>query len=170
MTARRARSAALRRVLVLLAACAGTAAAAPTGDQAPPLERQYLTGEWDGIRPLLVANGFRPYLTYTGSLWSNLAGGNATGVRVNGYLDFGFEVDLEKLGAWDGLGFHADFHWWQGSRPTQRLIGGLLAQALSDWEAATWLLVVQPDAQFFFNPPFSRRDAQAIGMQVVAIF
>ena len=34
---------------------------------------------------------------------------------------------------------------------------------------APWL-VVQPDAQFFFNPPFSRRDAQAIGAQVVAIF
>jgi hypothetical protein len=34
---------------------------------------------------------------------------------------------------------------------------------------APWL-VVQPDAQFFFNPPFSRRDAQAIGVQVVAIF
>jgi porin len=127
-------------VLVLLAALAGTAAAA-TGDRVPLLERQYLTGEWDGIRPLLVAHGFRPYLTYTGSLWSNLAGGNATGVRVNGYLDFGFEVDLDELGAWDGLGFHADFHWWQGSRPTQRLIGGLLAQALSGWEAAATLRV-----------------------------
>jgi len=126
----------------MLAAFAGTAAAAaPTGDEGPLLERQYLTGEWNGIRPLLVANGFRPYLTYTGSLWSNLAGGTATGVRVNGYLDFGFEVDLDRLGAWDGLGFHADFHWWQGSRPTQRLIGGLIAMALSDWEAAATLRV-----------------------------
>ena len=34
---------------------------------------------------------------------------------------------------------------------------------------APWL-VVQPDAQFFFDPAFSRRDAQAIGAQVVAIF
>ena len=40
-----------------------------------------------------------------------------------------------------GLGFHADFHWWQGSRPTQRLIGGLIAMALSDWEAAATLRV-----------------------------
>ena len=62
-------------------------------------------------------------------------------MRVNGYLDFGFEVDLARLGAWDGLGFHADFHWWQGSRPTQRLIGGLIAMALSDWEAAATLRV-----------------------------
>jgi carbohydrate-selective porin OprB len=34
---------------------------------------------------------------------------------------------------------------------------------------APWL-VVQPDAQFFFNPAFSRRDAQALGVAVVAIF
>src|SRR4029077_2795777 len=133
-TARSTRGAPHHYTLVMLAAFAGTgAAAAPPGDDGPLLERQYLTGEWNGIRPLLVANGFRPYLTYTGTLWSNLAGGTATGVRVNGYLDFGFEVDLDRLGAWDGLGFHADFHWWQGSRPTQRLIGGLIAMALSDW-------------------------------------
>jgi porin len=139
--ARRARCAAIRRALVVLGALAGVAAAAPASDQVPLLERQYLTGEWNGIRPLLVADGFRPYLTYTGTMWSNLAGGRHTGVRVNGYLDFGLEIDLAKLGAWDGFGFHADFHWWQGSRPTDRLIGGLLAMALSDWEAAATLRV-----------------------------
>jgi porin len=137
----RVRCAALRRALVVLGALAGVAAAAPPSDQVPLLERQYLTGEWDGVRPLLMAHGFRPYLTYTGSFWSNLAGGLHTGVRVNGYLDFGIEVDLDKLGFWEGLGFHADFHWWQGSRPTERLIGGLIAMALSDWEAAATLRV-----------------------------
>ena len=103
----------------------------------PLLERQYLTGNWNGIRPLLSAHGFEPYLTYTGTVWSNLAGGHATGVRVNGYLDFGLEIDLAKLGAWDGLGVHADFHWWQGGKPTSTLIGGVLAMGLSDWEAAS---------------------------------
>jgi porin len=34
---------------------------------------------------------------------------------------------------------------------------------------APWL-VVQPDAQFFFDPAFSGRDAQAVGIEVVAIF
>jgi hypothetical protein len=29
---------------------------------------------------------------------------------------------------------------------------------------------IEPDAQFFFNPAFSRRDAQALGVAVVAIF
>jgi carbohydrate-selective porin OprB len=34
---------------------------------------------------------------------------------------------------------------------------------------ARWL-VVQPDAQFFFDPAFSARAAQAVGVEVVAIF
>lgn len=34
---------------------------------------------------------------------------------------------------------------------------------------APWL-VIQPDAQFFFNPSVSRRDAQAIGGEVVVVF
>ena len=34
---------------------------------------------------------------------------------------------------------------------------------------APWL-VVQPDAQFFFDPAFSRRNAYALGVQSVIIF
>src|SRR5579862_2268708 len=124
-----------RRIAVLAAALLGVAGAA-AADDPPLLERQYLTGNWNGVRPLLSADGFQPYLTYTGLMWSNLNGGSDTGAQVNGYLDFGADVDLAKLGAWDGFGFHADFHWWQGTRPTQQLIGGVVAMALSGWEAA----------------------------------
>ena len=34
---------------------------------------------------------------------------------------------------------------------------------------APWL-VVQPDAQFFFDPAFSRRDAYALGVAMAVIF
>jgi porin len=119
-----------------LALLLGAANGAPVAAQTPALERQYLTGDWNGVRPLLSDGGFQPYLTYTGTMWSNLNGGRETGVRFNGYLDFGADVDLAKLGAWDGLGLHADFHWYQGDEPTEDLIGGVLAQALGDWEAA----------------------------------
>jgi porin len=120
-------------------AAAGTLLAmvgAAAADDAPLLERQYLTGNWNGVRPLLSSHGFEPYLTYTGLMWSNVNGGSTTGAQVNGYLNFGADIDLAKLGAWDGLGFHADCHWWQGTRPTQQLIGGVIAMALSGWEAA----------------------------------
>ncbi len=135
-----ARGAVFRRrgahLVAALGALAGLAGASPAAAQPALLERQYLTGDWNGIRPAVSAHGFQPYLTYTGLLWSNLAGGRETGAQVNGYLDFGMDVDLAKLGAWEGLGLHADFHWWQGSEPTNELIGGVLAMALSAWEAA----------------------------------
>src|SRR5262249_58989577 len=79
---------------------------------------------------------FEPCCSYAGTMCTNRAGGRATGVRFNGYLDFGFEIDLAKLGTWEGLGFHGDFHWWQGQRPTEQLIGALPTMALSYWEAA----------------------------------
>jgi porin len=109
--------------------------------QEATLERQYLTGDWRGIRPALSAHGFEPYLVYTGTMWSNLAGGRTTGVRWNGYLDMGLEVELAKLGTWDGLGFHFDAHWWQGTRLSQELIGGLAAMSPSDWEASATLRI-----------------------------
>jgi porin len=120
----------------VLGALIGLVTASWVVAEEPLLERQTLTGNWNGVRPALSAYGFEPYFTYTATMWSNLAGGRATGVRFNGYLDFGFEIDLAKLGTWEGLGFHGDFHWWQGQRPTEELIGGLSTMALSDWEAA----------------------------------
>src|SRR5215467_2242472 len=131
-----------RRLFVVVGALVGLTAAVAAADDdgslldGSLLERHNLTGDWNGVRPLLSSHGFEPYLTYTGTLWANLAGGRQTGVEPNGYLDFGLEVDLAKLGTWQGLGFHIDFHWWQGDEPTKKLIGGLLAMALSDWEAA----------------------------------
>jgi carbohydrate-selective porin OprB len=113
------------RVLALLA---GVVLVSPARAQ-PLLERHTLTGDWNGVRPALSAHGLDLYLTYTGTMWGNLAGGRTSGVRWNGYLDVG----AEQL-------------------------------AVTPW------LVVQPDAQFFFEAAFSGRDAQALGIEVVAIF
>jgi porin len=101
------------------------------------LDRNYFTGDWSGVRPTLEDHGFKPYLTYTGMLWANLNGGEKRGVEPDGYLDFGLDVKLDKLGTWKGFGAHIDFHWWQGDEPTEKLIGGLLAMALDEWEAAS---------------------------------
>src|SRR5215468_2302024 len=115
----RAQPRALRRAVVNAAIALAVVIAMTTpsplaAQESSVLERHNLTGDWNGVRPALSAHGFQPYLTYTGTLWSNLAGGRETGTQANGYLDFGADVDLAKLGAWDGLGFHTDFHWWQG--------------------------------------------------------
>lgn len=119
----------------------GVAERAVADDDAPDdsgvLTRHQMTGDWNGMRPLLESHGFRPYLTYTGLMWSNLGGGLQTGTEFDGYLDFGLEVDFEKAGLWKGGGLHADFHWFQGREPTAVLAGGLIAMAVSGWEAAS---------------------------------
>jgi porin len=132
---RRATCDGLRGAAIITAAVA--AILAGTAQAQSLLERNTLTGNWKGVRPTLEAYGFKPYLTYTAMLWANLGGGVKRGVEPDGYLDFGVDVDFAKLGAWKGLGGHIDFHWWQGEEPTEKLIGGLLAMALDEWEAAS---------------------------------
>jgi len=114
---------------------------APAMAQDGWLDRKRLTGDWQGVRPLLSDGGFSPYLTYTGILWSNLAGGEQSGTEFDGYLDCGFDLDLKKLAAWPGSGFHADFHWFQGREPTAVLIGGTASMAIEEWEASNALRV-----------------------------
>lgn len=127
----------LRRTVVALAALSAIAAGAAQANAQSLGERKFLTGDWNRVRPTIEEYGFKPYLTYTAMLWANLAGGTKRGVEPDGYLDFGLDADLAKLGAWKGLGAHIDFHWWQGDEPTEKLIGGLLAMALDEWEAAS---------------------------------
>lgn len=105
------------------------------------LERENLSGDWDGWRPRLEKDGIRPYLVYTGSMWSNVSGGIRTGTEFDGYLDTGFGLDLGKLGAWQGLGLQASLHWFQGRQPTMVLVGANVAQAVNPWEASNAIRV-----------------------------
>lgn len=125
-------------MLVALALAAAARADDADADAAEPalLEQQNLTGNWNGVRPALSGYGLKPYLVYTSTLWGNVNGGRTTGAQLNGYLDCGLDVDFQQLGLWPGFGAHADVHWYEGTEPTQRLIGGLEAMALSGWEAA----------------------------------
>jgi porin len=47
--------------------------------------------------------------------------------------------------------------------------GETVLELTYQFNVAPWL-VIQPDAQFFFNPSVSRRDAQAIGGEIVVVF
>ena len=67
------------------------------------------------------------------------------------------------------LRFTNDFQTHENAARTPVGSGETVLELTYQIALAPWL-VVQPDAQFFFDPPFSRRDAQAIGAQVVAIF
>lgn len=114
-----------------------TSAAAQDATEAPSLlERERLSGSWDGWRDRFADHGFEPYLVYTGSMWSNVDGGIRVGTEFNGYMDLGFGLDLAKLGAWDGLHLQMSWHWFQGRSPSELLVGVNVAQAVNEWEAS----------------------------------
>jgi porin len=133
----------------LLLVVAAVAAADDERERPSLLEQKNLTGDWGGWRPRLAEHGVAPYLVYTGSMWSNLAGGIRRGTELDGYLDLGIGLDLEKLGMWRGLELQVSAHWFQGRRPSAELVGVDIAQAVNPWEAS--------NAIRFYNVYLSQR-------------
>ena len=132
------RVAGLLAVLIVLA----PPAFADDAIESPSLLEQIVPGEPTGQwRRNLAARGFTPYLVYTGSMWSDVAGGIRTGTEFDGYLDTGVGVDLGALGAWRGLGLQASLHWFQGRQPSMVLVGVNIAQAVNPWEASNAIRV-----------------------------
>lgn len=124
----------LALVALLAAALLGDPGAAIADDAPPPAGQ--LTGDWNGLRPRLVASGLTPSLVYTGSMWSNVAGGIRTGTEFDGLLQLALTFDLGKLGLWRGLGFQSSANWFQGREPSEILVGVNVSQAVNGWEAS----------------------------------
>lgn len=71
-------------------------------------------------------------LAYTDEILSNLSGGIRRGTAYQGLLDFGLDLDLEKLARWPGQ-FHANGYWTHGPSPTAKYVGDL--QGVSNLDA-----------------------------------
>ena len=108
-------------------------------------------------------------------LFSHIAG---TPQPANTVVDYYFDIGLVWFGPWpsrqdDALGLaFADTHFADDFRDELHDTVGAGEQVLelTYQIAVTPWLVVQPDFQCFFNPTTSRRDAQALGVQAVALF
>ena len=83
------------------------------------------TGDWNRNRPLLEDRGLKFLATYTSQLWGNVAGGQREGATYSGLLQFGAEIDFEKLAGWHGLSFNTTWIWVAGGSPTTELTGAL---------------------------------------------
>ena len=75
------------------------------------LEGDKLTGDWGGGRTALADCGISPYMIWTSQIIHNLDGGLRSGTDVGGVIEFGADLDLEKLGAWNGATIHASAFW-----------------------------------------------------------
>jgi porin len=111
-----------------ITATAGETFAQPAGDAAPPswLQSPSLTGDWGGLRSRLAEHGFTPYATYSVEGFGTVAGGNPNGADWTSELEFGIDVDMEKLVGLGGGSVHASFLWIEGTDPSER-VGNLNA-------------------------------------------
>lgn len=119
----------MRRLPVSLAALAlllsTSAAEDATMDRLPWMQWDLATGDWNRNRPLIEDRGVRFLTTYTSQVWGNVTGGNRTGATYTGLLQFGAEIDFEKLVGWHGLSFNTTWIWINGGNSTTDLTGTL---------------------------------------------
>ena len=90
------------------------------------LERETVTGEWLGGRPLLEDRGVSLFGSYTCEVWGNTTGGLKTGSVYTGLLEVGAEVDLEKLVGWSGGSVGTSWLWLSGRDASEDLVGNFL--------------------------------------------
>lgn len=115
-----------RAVIAALLVGATTAAAQDAERQAQPWTKWDLaTGDWNRNRSLLEDRGFTFLTTYTSQVWGNVAGGVRPGATYAGLLQFGAELDFEKLVGWQGGSFNTTWVWIYGGNPTTSLSGAL---------------------------------------------
>ena len=92
----------------------------------PIFERETVTGEWFGARPIIEDRGVSLFGSYTAEVWGNTAGGLRTGSVYTGLLDFGAKVDLEKLVNWRGASLGTSWLWLSGRDASEDLVGNFL--------------------------------------------
>jgi len=123
----------MRNILLLpLAVAAGsllgtTAVRAEESSAALPfLERNQITGDWAGLRPVMSDHGVDIFGGYTVEVWGNTSGGLEQGAVYTGLLDFGAEVDLEKAIGWQGASLSTTWLWLSGRDASEDLAGNFL--------------------------------------------
>lgn len=96
------------------------------GAALPFLERDRMTGEWFGGRPLLELNGVTFQGGFTTDVFGIVTGGDSQATYYAGLMDFGATADLEKLLGWRGGSFQTTWLWLSGNGPESPLGGQYL--------------------------------------------
>lgn len=59
--------------------------------------KQFMTGDWGGLRPRLNELGITPYARYYFSILGNPVGGERKGVQYAGLFNVHLDLDLDRL-------------------------------------------------------------------------
>lgn len=99
-------------------------------DDTPPfsrwIEADGITEDWFGMRTQLSDHGIDIFGGYTAEVWGNTTGGVNTGAVYTGMLDFGTELDLEKIMGWKGAKISTTWLWISGQDASADLVGNFL--------------------------------------------
>ncbi len=85
--------------------------------------REYLTGNWGGLRDRLTEWGLTPTANYSTTLQGNPVGGVRKGIKYAGLLDVYLDFDLEKLLKLGGTRFVITGAWAYGVNLSAKDIG-----------------------------------------------
>lgn len=85
-----------------------------------------VTGDWFGARTTLSDRGIDLFGSYTVDVFGNTTGGLKTRTVYAGLLQFGADVDLEKLVGWQGGSVSTTWIWLSGRDASEDLVGNFL--------------------------------------------
>jgi porin len=131
----------LTRILFLSLACSTGGAVATPGAESSAfrrfMERDYLLGDWGGLRTDLAQKGINFEFFYAGSVPNNLHGGQEQGAVYQGALMMLLDLDSEKLVGYEGGTLHVSSLWLHGEKPfSDRYVGDLNKVNLLDFRNA----------------------------------
>lgn len=108
----------------LLAGPGGVSRAADA--EASILQRERLTGDWNGVRPLLARQGIDISFLYIGEAFGVLSGGVRRRASYEGRFEFSADTDLQKLIGWTGGRTHLTvFHIHNGGHNVAENTGAI---------------------------------------------
>jgi porin len=101
------------------------------------------------LHQTLITNGVHPYLSYALETMGNLRGGLNRGGVVDGLLEAGFRLDLDRLVGWKGGHFCASMAWTHGPSLSQKYIGDIFNPSNLDAEDSVRLYELWLEQRFF---------------------
>ena len=90
------------------------------------LDGDYALGDMGKMRTNLEDHGLEFFGGYTAEVWGNTTGGLKRGTVYTGLLDFGANVDFDKLVGWKGASFSTTWLWLSGRDASEDLVGNFL--------------------------------------------
>jgi porin len=124
------------------------------------LDGDCMLGNCGGVRDFLNDHGVEFFGGYTAEVWGNTTGGLKRGTVYTGLLDFGANLDFEKMVGWQGASFSTTWLWLSGRDASEDLVGNFLT--VSNIAGFNTLRMLE----MWFQQDFWQRDGGPSGLSI----